>query len=66
MRDRERPGPSENQARRTVACLSKIPKLFGRISGDIIFCVYLKKESVSRHGTLQLFSFLLELQYMNL
>ena len=36
------------------ACFSKVPKLFGRISGDIISSC-LQSESVSRHQTLQLF-----------
>ena len=39
----------------TGARFSKVPKLFGRISGD---------EGVPRHETLQLFSFLSPLQHM--
>ena len=46
------------------ACFSKAPKLFGRISGDIIFSLYLQNEGVSRHETLQLFLFLFPLQHM--
>ena len=42
---------------------SKVPKLFGRISGDImLFC--LQNEGVSRHETLQLFYFLPPLEHL--
>jgi len=43
------------------ACFSKVPKLFGRISGDIILFVSSKRR---RLETLQLFLFLFNLQHM--
>ena len=46
------------------ACFSKVPKLFGRISGDIKFSMYLQNEGVLRHETLQLFLFLFPLRHM--
>ena len=48
---------------RPGACFLKVPKLFGRISGDIIL-LYLQNEGVSRHETLQLFLFLIPLQHI--
>ena len=45
------------------ACFSKVPKLFGRISGDIILFVSSKRRRL-KHETLQLFSFLFLLQHM--
>ena len=44
---------------------SKVPKLFGRITGDIIL-FDLQNEGVSRHETLKLFSFLFTLQHMKI
>ena len=48
----------------TGAYFSEVPKLFGRISGDII--LYLQNEGVSKHENLQLllFLFLFPLQHM--
>ena len=45
------------------ACFSKVPKLFGRISGAIILFVS-SNEGISRHETLQLIWFLFPLQRM--
>jgi len=42
------------------ACFSKVPKLFGRISGDII--LFFSKRRRPKHETLQLSSFLFLLQ----
>ena len=47
------------------ARFSKVPKLFGCISGDLMASLYLQHEGASRHETLQLFQFLFPLEPMN-
>ena len=54
-------GPGFDSDHRPWACFSKVPKLFGRILGDIILFVFLKRRRLEARN---LFLFLFPLQHI--
>ena len=52
------------ERQKSATRFSKVPKLFGRVSGDLILLTYLQNEGVSRHEPLQSFSVVFPLQHV--